>query len=212
MQLGWLLGSLGRDPETLGRLRQAIELAEALVADDPGATAATCWPSASPSAATPAERGPDRRGPAEIAAGAGDPRTRWSGPGPRSSTGALATGLRGVGRAEAAAGRPAEARAAFERASSRPPPGREVPGPRYNLACNLALMIPVAEPARREALARQTVETLRRALATGYANVGSLRADPDLDALRQRPDFRALLAGMRDPADAGDDALPAGSR
>ena len=117
----------------------------------------------------------------------------------------LAAVLRSVGRAEAAAGHPAEALAAFERAGEIDRPLAETyPTIHYNLACDLALMIPVAEPGRREALALQTVETLRRTLAAGYANVASLRADPDLDALRHRPDFQALLAGMRGPAGAGE--------
>jgi hypothetical protein len=52
---------------------------------------------------------------------------------------------------------------------------------RYNLACDLALMIPVAEPDRREAL------------AAGYSDPTGFQLDHDLDALRARPDFRALL-------------------
>ena len=117
----------------------------------------------------------------------------------------LAAVLRSIGRAEAAADHPAEALAAFERAGEIDRPLAETyPTIRYNLACDLALMIPVAEPDRREGLALQTVETLRQTLAAGYANVASFRTDTDLDAVRQRPDFQALLAGTRSPAGAGE--------
>jgi hypothetical protein len=58
-------------------------------------------------------------------------------------------------------------------------------------------------PADREQLARQyagrAVEWLRQAVAKGFkgpADVGRLQSDHDLDPLRDRDDFRALLAGL----------------
>jgi hypothetical protein len=108
--------------------------------------------------------------------------------------GSLSNAFRGVGRAEAAAGHPVEARDAFERASrlDRALAGNYLVA-RYNLACSLALMIPVSEPDRREALAGQAIETLRTAISAGYANISNLKHDSDLDALRSRADFQALL-------------------
>ena len=43
--------------------------------------------------------------------------------------------------------------------------------------------------------------TLRRAVAAGYRNVLILRADPDLDPLRSRLDFRMLLLDAAFPDD-----------
>jgi hypothetical protein len=40
------------------------------------------------------------------------------------------------------------------------------------------------------------VELLRQAVQQGYKDVAHMKKDPDLDALRQRPDFRQLLADL----------------
>jgi len=53
----------------------------------------------------------------------------------------------------------------------------------YNLACARALL------GREDA----AVEALRQALANGFDRVELLAADPDLDSLRERDDFMALL-------------------
>jgi hypothetical protein len=42
---------------------------------------------------------------------------------------------------------------------------------------------------------------LRRSVAAGYRNLPSLRADPDLDPLRSRLDFRMLLLDAAFPDD-----------
>jgi hypothetical protein len=44
----------------------------------------------------------------------------------------------------------------------------------------------------RQRIAR-AVEALRTAVASGYKDWGLLQADPDLAALRQEPEFQALL-------------------
>jgi hypothetical protein len=49
--------------------------------------------------------------------------------------------------------------------------------------------------------ADQAMATLRRAVAVGYSNVTGLRADPDLDPLRSRLDFRLLLLDAAFPDD-----------
>jgi hypothetical protein len=64
-------------------------------------------------------------------------------------------------------------------------------------------MVPLAGPDRREALAVRAVEALRQAFDAGYANVENVRVDPDLDPLRDRPDFRGLLEGVQARAVAG---------
>ncbi|HEY2156805.1 MAG TPA: hypothetical protein VGH33_14335, partial [Isosphaeraceae bacterium] len=106
----------------------------------------------------------------------------------------FAAAYRSLGRAEAAVGHRAEAAAAFSRAIEvEAETAEKYPSVRYNLACSLALLIPVSEPDRREAMAARAIATLRRSFADGYANGPLLATDTDLDPLRDRDDFRSLL-------------------
>jgi serine/threonine-protein kinase len=81
----------------------------------------------------------------------------------------------------------------------------------YNAACVYALAAaqtakqaapPHTSSLRAEQYARRAVDLLRQALQKGYKHVAHLKKDSDLDALRQREDFRQLLAEL--------DAQPAG--
>ncbi len=49
------------------------------------------------------------------------------------------------------------------------------------------------DDAQVEQYAARAVELLRQAVAKGYKDVGHLKKDPDLDAQRQREDFKKLL-------------------
>ena len=74
----------------------------------------------------------------------------------------------------------------------------------YNVACTLALSIPLTEGEPRQALAAEAVRTLKNAIAAGWSNAQHTSHDPDLDPLRDRDDFRRLLAELFDrtfPAD-----------
>jgi hypothetical protein len=83
----------------------------------------------------------------------------------------------------------------------------------YNLACFYAqlpgLLQKAASPptaAERASLADRALDTLRRAVAAGMTDFAVFKRDPDLDPLRQRPDFRALmreLAGRTRAAEKG---------
>jgi adenylate cyclase len=55
----------------------------------------------------------------------------------------------------------------------------------YNVACVYSRL---GEP-------RRAIESLRQAIAAGYENFSWLRNDPDLDALRDHADFKALMTG-----------------
>jgi hypothetical protein len=70
----------------------------------------------------------------------------------------------------------------------------------YNLACVYANLTTVVAPgsapptaSQREALADRAMEALRRSLAAGMRNFALIDRDHDLDPLRGRPDFRALV-------------------
>lgn len=57
----------------------------------------------------------------------------------------------------------------------------------YNLACSLALTKRPSDALR----------SLRRAVDLGYNDFAWMREDPDLEPLRDHPQFRALLAAAR---------------
>jgi hypothetical protein len=108
----------------------------------------------------------------------------------------LARGLVGLGRhAEAV-------RAAREYARAFP----DQPAVAHEAACFLAGCVPLAKgdpqlaPAERQRLAdeygRLAVEQLREAVRLGYQDLHHLRTDQDLEALRDRQDFRELLVEL----------------
>jgi serine/threonine-protein kinase len=64
----------------------------------------------------------------------------------------------------------------------------------YNTACVFAVCAGKAGTEKdREVHAARAVEVLQQAVARGYQDVGHLQKDPDLNALRKRPDFQQLL-------------------
>jgi tetratricopeptide (TPR) repeat protein len=70
----------------------------------------------------------------------------------------------------------------------------------YNLACDYAQLSVLlqhattpATSAEREALADQAVNTLARSIVAGTRNFATMESDHDLDPLRERPGFRALV-------------------
>ena len=81
----------------------------------------------------------------------------------------------------------------------------------YNAACELALCIPAvasgrsdpspAERDERHRYADEAMAALRRSGAAGFRDVDHYRRDTDLDPLRSRPDFAALLLDMAFPTD-----------
>jgi hypothetical protein len=75
-----------------------------------------------------------------------------------------------------------------------------------------ALSIPPARPgaatpgdaAERHAAEDRAMEALRRSVSAGFADVATIRTDPDLDPLKGRADFRALLDQLtKSKADGG---------
>lgn len=76
----------------------------------------------------------------------------------------------------------------------------EVPGSsgdcQYQAACILALCSGAAEPAAAERHAARAVVVLREAVGRGFDKLAVLMQDPDLDSLRKRGDFAALLLDL----------------
>jgi predicted Zn-dependent protease len=56
---------------------------------------------------------------------------------------------------------------------------------RYNLACSLA----------RAGRPDEAIDSLSRAILLGYDDLAHMESDPDLESLRDHPDFRALVDG-----------------
>jgi serine/threonine protein kinase len=92
----------------------------------------------------------------------------------------------------------------------------------YNLACNVALCIPLigakngsqgildaeslgkGDRFRRQKYGDRAMEALRRAIRGGFVNPEILQSDPDLDPLRDRPDFQALIKEVTKQSDHGE--------
>ena len=67
---------------------------------------------------------------------------------------------------------------------------------RYSQACYIALLIPVSPPAARDSLGLEAISELRLAIEAGYDNLDGMDRDSDLDPLRDRADFRELMASI----------------
>ena len=94
----------------------------------------------------------------------------------------------------------------------------------YSLASNLALCIPLmgakpgskgvtdlealtkADQFRRQKYGDRAVDLLRRAVRGGFADLELLESDPDLDPLRNRPDFQELIKTLEKQAEAAEAA------
>jgi eukaryotic-like serine/threonine-protein kinase len=68
----------------------------------------------------------------------------------------------------------------------------------YNVACALALPVPLVHGEQQEALAAEAVQALKQAIAAGWNDAGKTSRDPDLASLRDRDDFRRLMADLFD--------------
>ena len=112
----------------------------------------------------------------------------------------LARKLASQGHGDEAARLARRARATLERL-----PGRTAPD-LYNLACARALCAAppgrtdaeaaLDDPAERRRFLDQAMDALTRAVAAGYKDLNALKADENLVGLRDRADFKALVAGL----------------
>jgi serine/threonine protein kinase/tetratricopeptide (TPR) repeat protein len=124
----------------------------------------------------------------------------------------LANAHNNIARGLQQRGEPVEALRSFQRAvdSYESLPQLD-PRNSYNLACNVALCIPLigakpgskgvydldaltkADRFRRQKYGDRAVELLLRAVQGGFADLEILESDTDLDPLRDRPDFQELI-------------------
>src|SRR5262249_42882124 len=94
--------------------------------------------------------------------------------------------------------RPAEAAAEATRRSKLWP---EDPTQLYDVACELALCIPLAgSEAEREGYSSRAMDALGKAVRLGWKDVAHIEADPDLAPLRSRDDFRAPCRELAEAA------------
>jgi serine/threonine-protein kinase len=115
-------------------------------------------------------------------------------PGVVSYQATLANLHRSLGRLQAQTGQNAEALQGFRQAQALDEPyAATSPLSCYNLACDLALCISIVDANERPRIADQALETLRRAIRSGYQDFHLIKTDPDLNALRQREDFQKLM-------------------
>jgi tetratricopeptide (TPR) repeat protein len=128
---------------------------------------------------------------------------------------ALAEFYRDLAEAQRLGGRPAAAAATLRR-HEKLWPGHA--GWLFNTAKQLTLIIPAIgkdptnltdeEQAQRRRVADQAMALVEQAVRAGYQDAGSLKKDADLEPLRRRKDFKALVAEMeRDndfPAPTGE--------
>jgi serine/threonine-protein kinase len=124
----------------------------------------------------------------------------------------LAYNCRGLARVSAQLGRAEEALRWLDQAAAIDQRYAEThPLARYDLACDLALGVPLVgqagggrddeAEARRQEQSDRAIETLRRAIAQGYTFPAIISRDADLDPVRHRADFRLLMMDLAMPAD-----------
>jgi tetratricopeptide (TPR) repeat protein len=102
----------------------------------------------------------------------------------------------GIGRASARSGDRERALTALREALElNEPLASRYPSEAYQRACIYALMVPVSAPVERDSLGGAAVNSLREAITRGEEDHAHMRTDTDLDAIRDRADFKALMAG-----------------
>ena len=66
----------------------------------------------------------------------------------------------------------------------------------YSQGCYVARLIPLSAANQRAALGDSAMNLLRRSVAAGYSDYDFMKKDSDLNPLRNRADFKALMADV----------------
>jgi WD40 repeat protein/serine/threonine protein kinase/tetratricopeptide (TPR) repeat protein len=122
------------------------------------------------------------------------------------SLGFLASSLRNLNRPVEALASARGSIAAYELLE------KPAPGDLYNLACGCAMVSSLdgqGPAAAREQLASQAVRYLQKAISGDLALAALIPGDHDLDPIRERADFRALMADSALPRDPFASSRPA---
>jgi tetratricopeptide (TPR) repeat protein len=77
----------------------------------------------------------------------------------------------------------------------------------YNFACVYAIGSRMVSDKKQE-YAKRAMELLRESVKAGYMNAANMKQDPDLESLRGREDFIALLAELETPSKQKKDEKP----
>jgi tetratricopeptide (TPR) repeat protein len=110
---------------------------------------------------------------------------------------ALAYTYRGIGRVRGQQGKRGDALLALEKARTLDARlAGTYPLAHYDMACDLALRADFVDPSERPKAIDEAMETLRRAVASGYKSLAIIREDPDLKSLRERSDFKELIGSL----------------
>jgi eukaryotic-like serine/threonine-protein kinase len=103
--------------------------------------------------------------------------------------------LLNLAKVQQALNQPAEAiRAARELAAL----ARGNPNDLYNVVCAISSTVPLTNGEQQQSLVAEAVGTLKQAISAGWNDALHTSRDPDLIPLRDRDDFRRLLAEMFD--------------
>jgi eukaryotic-like serine/threonine-protein kinase len=116
---------------------------------------------------------------------------------------ALAYTYRGIGRVRGQQGKRVDALLALEKARTLDARlAITYPLAHYDMACDLALRVDFVDSSERPKVIDEAMETLRRAVASGYKSLAIIREDPDLKSLRERSDFKELLGSLETPGNS----------
>jgi eukaryotic-like serine/threonine-protein kinase len=128
---------------------------------------------------------------------------------------------RGLGKLFRKENRPAEALEALQKAVTIGETILLPPYSLYELACARALCsamvgegkaeLTAAEQEAKNRYADQAMEALHKTIAGGWKTVTWIKADPDLDAIRSRADFQALIRSLEDKQKTESKAAPGNS-
>jgi eukaryotic-like serine/threonine-protein kinase len=127
----------------------------------------------------------------------------------------LARSYNNLGRLQAEVGEPTEALQSFQHAVDLFESLHELePQDSYNLACNIALCIPLigvkkgaqgvspelnkGDRLRRQLYGTRAIEVLRRAAHGGFLNAQTFQDNTDLNSLRARTDFQVLMKELEE--------------
>jgi tetratricopeptide (TPR) repeat protein len=202
--MGSLLCDAGRPAEALGSYRRALEIRERLARDDPSAyeNQSNLGVTLHNMAEIEMDQGRWKEARLGLERAIAHQRAALAAmPGNPFIQGFYRAHLLNLAKVYQALNQPADAvRTARELAAQSIGSATDL----YNVACALAPRGALTRDEQKQALAAEAVRTLKEAIAAGWSDAAKTSCAPDLAPLRDRDDFRRLLAELFDrgfPAD-----------